>query len=401
VAEIEFDSVQKIYADGTQAVHDLDLEITDGELMVLVGPSGCGKTTALRMLAGLEEITDGEIRIGERVVNDLTPKDRDIAMVFQSYALYPHMTVEQNLAFGLKLRKLPKQEINERVRRVAKILKIEEFLKRKPRALSGGQRQRVAMGRAIVREPQAFLMDEPLSNLDAKLRVTLRAEIHQLQRSLGVTTIYVTHDQVEAMTMGDRVAVMQLGHLQQVDTPQVLYDQPVNEFVAGFIGSPSINLLHAELQQEDGRLFVSFADYKLAVDDQLARNRSALADYIGRTVMIGIRPEDFEDAALEPDTPADRRISATADLTEPLGSEVLVYFSVEATGVISSAVTADAAEGDADLYFGGGNGDAPEVVTRVVARVSPRTRIAVGSKIELTVDTSRLYFFDPETRNAI
>ena len=401
MAEIEFDSVQKIYADGTQAVHDLDLEITDGELMVLVGPSGCGKTTALRMLAGLEEITDGEIRIGERVVNDLTPKDRDIAMVFQSYALYPHMTVEQNLAFGLKLRKLPKQEINERVRRVAKILKIEEFLKRKPRALSGGQRQRVAMGRAIVREPQAFLMDEPLSNLDAKLRVTLRAEIHQLQRSLGVTTIYVTHDQVEAMTMGDRVAVMQLGHLQQVDTPQVLYDQPVNEFVAGFIGSPSINLLHAELQKENDRLFVSFADYKLAVDDQLARNRSALADYIGRTVMIGIRPEDFEDAALEPDTPADRRISATADLTEPLGSEVLVYFSVEATGVISSAVTADAAEGDADLYFGGGNGDAPEVVTRVVARVSPRTRIAVGSKIELTVDTSRLYFFDPETRNAI
>ena len=401
MAEIEFDSVQKIYADGTQAVHDLDLAITDGELMVLVGPSGCGKTTALRMLAGLEEITDGEIRIGERVVNDLTPKDRDIAMVFQSYALYPHMTVEQNLAFGLKLRKLPKQEINERVQRVAKILKIEEFLKRKPRALSGGQRQRVAMGRAIVREPQAFLMDEPLSNLDAKLRVTLRAEIHQLQRSLGVTTIYVTHDQVEAMTMGDRVAVMQLGHLQQVDTPQVLYDQPVNEFVAGFIGSPSINLLHAELQKENDRLFVSFADYKLAVDDQLARNRSALADYIGRTVMIGIRPEDFEDAALEPDTPADRRISATADLTEPLGSEVLVYFSVEATGVISSAVTADAAEGDADLYFGGGNGDAPEVVTRVVARVSPRTRIAVGSKIELTVDTSRLYFFDPETRNAI
>jgi len=382
-------------------VHDLDLEIEDGELMVLVGPSGCGKTTALRMLAGLEEISDGEIRIGDRVVNDLTPKDRDIAMVFQSYALYPHMTVEENLAFGLKLRKLPKNEIRERVQRAAHILKIEEFLKRKPRALSGGQRQRVAMGRAIVRQPQAFLMDEPLSNLDAKLRVQLRAEIHQLQRNLGVTTIYVTHDQVEAMTMGDRVAVMQLGHLQQVDTPQALYDNPVNEFVAGFIGSPSINLLHAELQKEDGRLFVSFADYKLAVDDQLARNRSALNDYIGRTVMIGIRPEDFEDAALEPDTPADRRITATADLTEPLGSEVLVYFSVAATGIISSAVTADAAEGDADLYFGGGNGDAPEGLTRVVARVSPRTRIAIGSKIELTVDTARLYFFDPETRNAL
>jgi multiple sugar transport system ATP-binding protein len=382
-------------------VHDLDLEIEDGELMVLVGPSGCGKTTALRMLAGLEEISDGEIRIGDRVVNDLTPKDRDIAMVFQSYALYPHMTVEENLAFGLKLRKLPKNEIRERVQRAAHILKIEEFLKRKPRALSGGQRQRVAMGRAIVRQPQAFLMDEPLSNLDAKLRVQLRAEIHQLQRNLGVTTIYVTHDQVEAMTMGDRVAVMQLGHLQQVDTPQALYDNPVNEFVAGFIGSPSINLLHAELQKEDGRLFVSFADYKLAVDDQLARNRSALNDYIGRTVMIGIRPEDFEDAALEPDTPADRRITATADLTEPLGSEVLVYFSVAATGIISSAVTADAAEGDADLYFGGGNGDAPEGLTRIVARVSPRTRIAIGSKIELTVDTARLYFFDPETRNAL
>ena len=370
--------------------------------MVLVGPSGCGKTTALRMLAGLEEITGGEIRIGERVVNDLTPKDRDIAMVFQSYALYPHMTVEQNLAFGLKLRKLPKNEINERVRRVAKILKIEEFLKRKPRALSGGQRQRVAMGRAIVREPQAFLMDEPLSNLDAKLRVTLRAEIHQLQRSLGVTTIYVTHDQVEAMTMGDRVAVMQTGHLQQVDTPQVLYDNPVNEFVAGFIGSPSINLVHAQLDRSNGDLTVAFGDYKLAVDGQLARNRSGLADYVGRTVMLGIRPEDFEDATLESDAPSDRRIEAVADLTEPLGSEVLVYFSVEATRIISSAVTADAAEGDADIYFGGDDEEgAPEGVTRLVARVSPRTRIAVGSKIELAVDTSRFYFFDPDTREAI
>jgi multiple sugar transport system ATP-binding protein len=383
-------------------VHDLDLDIADGELMVLVGPSGCGKTTALRMLAGLEEITDGEIRIGERVVNDLTPKDRDIAMVFQSYALYPHMTVEQNLAFGLKLRKLPKQEISERVRRVANILKIEEFLKRKPRALSGGQRQRVAMGRAIVREPQAFLMDEPLSNLDAKLRVQLRAEIHQLQRNLGVTTIYVTHDQVEAMTMGDRVAVMQTGHLQQVDTPQVLYDNPVNEFVAGFIGSPSINLVEAQLDRSNGDLTVAFGDYRLAVDDQLARNRSGLADYVGRTVMLGIRPEDFEDASLESDAPPDRRVAATADLTEPLGSEVLVYFSVAATGIVSSAVTADAAEGDADLYFAGGDdGDASEGMTRLVARVSPRTRIAVGSKIELAVDTSRLYFFDPETREAI
>src|SRR5213592_2042383 len=294
--------------------------------MVLVGPSGCGKTTALRMLAGLEEISDGAIKIGDRVVNDLTPKDRDVAMVFQSYALYPHMTVAQNLAFGLKLRKLPKKEVNERVQRAARILQIEEFLKRKPRQLSGGQRQRVAMGRAIVREPQAFLMDEPLSNLDAKLRVQMRAEIHQLQRRLDVTTLYVTHDQVEAMTMGDRVTVMNAGHLQQVDTPQVLYDQPVNEFVAGFIGSPSINLVEARLVSSNGQLSVKFGDHTLTVDDQLARNRSGLGQYVGKTVMLGIRPEDFEDASLEPDVPPDRRMAATADLTEPLGSEVLVYF---------------------------------------------------------------------------
>src|SRR5213595_1148636 len=302
MAEITFDNVTKTYGDGFLAVSDLNLGVQDGEFVVLVGPSGCGKTTALRMLAGLEEISGGEIRIDDRIVNDLTPKDRDIAMVFQSYALYPHMSVEQNLAFGLKLRKLPKQEINERVNRVAKILKIEEFLKRKPRALSGGQRQRVAMGRAIVREPQAFLMDEPLSNLDAKLRVTLRAEIHQLQRSLGVTTIYVTHDQVEAMTMGDRVAVMQTGHLQQVDTPQVLYDSPVNEFVAGFIGSPSINLIESQLAKSNGNLEVTLGEHKLTVDDQLARNRSGLGDYIGKNIILGIRPEDFEDATIESGT---------------------------------------------------------------------------------------------------
>src|ERR1700750_1450850 len=301
MAEIAYESVSKVYPDGTQAVHDLDLEIGDGELMVLVGPSGCGKTTALRMLAGLEEISDGEIRIGDRIVNDLTPKDRDIAMVFQSYALYPHMTVAENLAFGLKLRKLPKEEVRERVTRAAKILQIEDYLKRKPRALSGGQRQRVAMGRAIVREPQAYLMDEPLSNLDAKLRVQMRAEIRQLQRRLGVTTIYVTHDQVEAMTMGDRVAVMNAGHLQQVDRPQELYDHPVNEFVAGFIGSPSINLVAAQLERDNGRLEAIFGDHKLTVDDQLARNRSRVAEYVGREVILGIRPEDFEDASLEPD----------------------------------------------------------------------------------------------------
>jgi multiple sugar transport system ATP-binding protein len=396
MAEIEYDSVSKIYGDGTTAVRDLDLEIQDGELMVLVGPSGCGKTTALRMLAGLEEISEGEIRIGDQIVNDLTPKERDIAMVFQSYALYPHMTVEQNLAFGLKLRKLPKDEVKERVRRAAKILQIEEFLKRKPRALSGGQRQRVAMGRAIVREPQAFLMDEPLSNLDAKLRVQMRAEIHQLQRRLGVTTIYVTHDQVEAMTMGDRVAVMNAGHLQQVDSPQVLYDHPVNEFVAGFIGSPSINLVESQLARSNGQLEVTLGEHKLVVDDQLARNRSGLGDYVGKEVILGIRPEDFEDASIESEAPADRRIKVTADLTEPLGSEVLVHFGTEATAVVSSAAEADVGE-DADIRLGEGD----DVTTRLIARVSPKSRIALGQEVDLVVDTSRLYFFDPETREAI
>ena len=398
MAEIEYDKVAKVYPDGTQAVHDLDLEIQDGELMVLVGPSGCGKTTALRMLAGLEEITEGEIRIGDRVVNDLTPRDRDIAMVFQSYALYPHMTVYDNLAFGLKLHKVPKPEIKERVQRAAKILQIEDFLKRKPRALSGGQRQRVAMGRAIVREPQAFLMDEPLSNLDAKLRVQVRAEIHQLQRRLGVTTIYVTHDQVEAMTMGDRVGVMNAGHLQQVDTPQVLYDHPVHEFVAGFIGSPAINLVESELAQSNGRLEVIFGEHKLPVDEQVARNRSGLADYVGKKIILGIRPEDFEDASIETDAPPDRRLKVTADLTEPLGSEVLVHFRTEATGVVSSAATADVGE-DADVRLA--QDEDTEASTRLVARVSPKSRIAVDSEIELAVDTARLYFFDPETRAAI
>jgi multiple sugar transport system ATP-binding protein len=397
LAEIEFTDVQKVYDDGTQAVHDLDLAIEDGELMVLVGPSGCGKTTALRMVAGLEEISDGEIRIGDIIVNDLTPKERNIAMVFQSYALYPHMTVEDNLAFSLKLSKLPKKEVAERVNRAAHILQIEDFLKRKPRALSGGQRQRVAMGRAIVREPQAFLMDEPLSNLDAKLRVQMRAEIHQLQRRLDVTTIYVTHDQVEAMTMGDRVAVMNAGRLLQVDTPQVLYSQPVNEFVAGFIGSPAINLVEAQLAQTNGHLSVSFGEHQLAVDDNLARNRSGLKDYVGKTIILGIRPEDFEDAALNSEAPGDRRVKVTIDLIEPLGAEVMVYFGTAATGVVSSAVEVDVGD-DAAVQFGNGNGAS---ATRMCARLSPHSRVAMGQPAELTVDTSRLYFFDPQTRASV
>ncbi|HVN62534.1 MAG TPA: sn-glycerol-3-phosphate ABC transporter ATP-binding protein UgpC [Gaiellaceae bacterium] len=398
MAEITFDGVSKVYEDGTRAVDDLELEIRDGELMVLVGPSGCGKTTALRMVAGLEDISEGDIRIGDQIVNDLTPKERNIAMVFQSYALYPHMTVEENLAFSLKLHHMPKAEVKERVDRAARMLQIDQFLNRKPKALSGGQRQRVAMGRALVRDPQAFLMDEPLSNLDAKLRVQMRAEIHELQRHLGVTTIYVTHDQVEAMTMGDRVSVMNAGHLLQVATPQVLYDQPTNEFVAGFIGSPAINLVEAQLEQANGQYSVAFGEYRLAVDELAARNRSRLKDYVGRKVILGIRPEDFEDASIESDAPPDRRMKVDIDLTEPLGADVLVYFGTAATGVVSSAAAADAGE-DADVHLVDA-GDS-EVKTRLCARVSPRTHIAIGRGAELAVDTSRLYFFDPETREAV
>jgi multiple sugar transport system ATP-binding protein len=395
VPEIAFDQVSKVYDDGTLAVDELDLLIEDAELLVIVGPSGCGKTTALRMLAGLEEISDGEIRIGDQVVNDLTPKERDVAMVFQNYALYPHMSVEQNLAFGLRFRKLPKSEVKERVRRAAQLLEIDEFLDKKPRALSGGQRQRVAMGRAIVREPQAFLMDEPLSNLDAKLRVQMRAEIHDLQRRLSVTTLYVTHDQVEAMTLGDRVAVMLDGRLQQVAPPQALYERPVNEFVAGFIGSPSINMIEAELARSNGGLSVRFGGYRLAVDDVVLRARPSLVDYVGRAVLLGIRPENMEDAALQPETPPDRRIRTKCQLTEPLGAEVLVHFTVSAPVVVTDTT------GDADPTLGASPPGSEDGSPRLIARVDPRSKITEGSEIELAIDTSHLYFFDPETREAI
>ena len=298
MAGVTFDGVSKVYPDGTRAVDHLDLDIQDGEFMVLVGPSGCGKTTALRMLAGLEDISEGRVSIGERVVNHVPSRDRDIAMVFQSYALYPHLSVYENIAFGLRVKKVPKAEIDRRVKDAARILDLEALLDRKPRALSGGQRQRVAMGRAIVRHPQAFLMDEPLSNLDAKLRVQTRAEIARLQHDLGVTTLYVTHDQVEALTMGDRVAVMRKGQLQQVDNAQELYDRPLNLFVAGFIGSPAMNLLEATLEKAGAHYSVRLGSQTLALDDEALASHPALQGYEGREVILGIRPEDLEDATL-------------------------------------------------------------------------------------------------------
>jgi multiple sugar transport system ATP-binding protein len=396
MGEIELEDVYKIYPDGTEAVSSFDLEITDGEFMVLVGPSGCGKTTALRMVAGLEDISKGTVRIGDRVVNDLAPRDRDIAMVFQSYALYPHLTVYDNMAFALKLRKLPKEEIDRRVTEAAQILGLEDFLSRKPRRLSGGQRQRVAMGRAIVREPQAFLMDEPLSNLDAKLRVQMRSEIARIQHELGVTTIYVTHDQTEAMTMGDRVAVMRKGKLQQVDSPQRLYDHPVNLFVAGFIGSPAMNMVTADLEGSDGGMFVRFGDIRLRLDEELVSARPAIQGFAGRKVVLGIRPEDFEDASLVSGAHEDRRISASVDLREALGSEVLVHFTVNAP----IAMTEDVKELAVDVGAEAAEGleeRAREERSVFVARLNPRTQARVGQPIDLVIDTKSLHFFDPDS----
>jgi multiple sugar transport system ATP-binding protein len=336
MAQIVLDHIDKVYAGGVKAIDGLSLEVKDGEFMVLVGPSGCGKSTALRSIAGLEEISSGTITIGDRVVNDLPPKDRDIAMVFQNYALYPHMTVEQNLAFGLQLRKTPKEEIKRRVNEAAKMLGLDQYLKRKPAALSGGQRQRVAMGRAIVREPQAFLMDEPLSNLDAKLRVSMRASLNQLHERLGVTTIYVTHDQVEAMTLGHRVCVMRDGRLQQVDTPQRLFESPVNLFVAGFIGSPAMNFVTAELTRDEGPV-VTFAGFKLPVPLSVIDSKPGLDGYIGRKIILGIRPSDFDDAAL---ADADwARIQVTAGVTEEVGSEIHVIFTIDAPPVEHASIT--------------------------------------------------------------
>ena len=388
MATVQLESINKVYENGFHAIHDLDLEIADKEFLVLVGPSGCGKSTALRMIAGLETISGGTMRIGEKVVNDVEPKDRDIAMVFQNYALYPHMSVYDNIGFALKLAKVPKEEIDTRVRKAAAILELEENLDRKPGQLSGGQRQRVAMGRAIVRQPAAFLMDEPLSNLDAKLRVQMRAEIAALQRELAVTTVYVTHDQIEAMTMGDRVAVLKDGYLQQVDTPQNLYDHPVNVFVAAFIGSPSMNLFEATVNFSGDVGTVTLGPNVLGLSPECLVKQPRLRDYDGRTLIIGIRPEDYEDAEMAPDMPANQRITSKVTLIEALGSEIMVHFQIDAPTVDSG--DPDAAEEK------GARGQA-----NAVGRFSPRSRVRAGDHAEIAISTENMHFFDPDTRETI
>ena len=393
MALIKLEQLTKVYPDGTKAVDSLDLEIGDGEFVVLVGPSGCGKTSALRMVAGLEDITEGRVWIGDTVANKVPPKDRDVAMIFQNYALYPHMSAYKNMGFALKMRGVPKREIGARVQNAARVLGLIEVLRKRPRTLSGGQRQRVAMGRAIVREPQAFLMDEPLSNLDAKLRVEMRAEIARLQRDLGVTTVYVTHDQVEALTLGDRVAVLREGVLQQFDVPSQLYERPVNLFVAEFIGSPAMNLIGAELRRSNGDFVAEFGEHRLRLDDALLVHQPALGRHEGRRLILGIRPEDLEDAAVATDAPADQRLRATVDIREDMGSEVLVHFGVgarpvrgedvaAAMGVEALAATEEHAQKKGGLF---------------VARLDRGTRAREGERIELLVRTEHVRFFDPET----
>jgi multiple sugar transport system ATP-binding protein len=386
MAEITLEKLTKVYGDGTRAVSELDLEIEDGEFVVLVGPSGCGKTSALRMVAGLEPITDGRVVIGGEVVNKLPPKDRDIAMIFQNYALYPHMSAFENMAFGLKLRGMKKERRGDRVKGAAQTLGLAEVLPKKPRTLSGGQRQRVAMGRAIVREPRAFLMDEPLSNLDAKLRVEMRAEIARLQRELGVTTIYVTHDQVEAMTLGDRVAIMRDGVLQQVAGPQELYDRPRNLFVAEFIGSPAMNLIGADLERANGDWLAVFGERSLHVGDRVLSSRPGLPRFEGKRLILGIRPEDIEDAAFG----EGESLPAVVDIREDMGSEVFIHFGIGGKAVLGEDVRAAVGEDAADVKG-----------STWVARVDRDTTAVEQEQIDLAVDTNRLHFFDPETGDAI
>ena len=368
MSRVIFDGVTKVYSGGGQqgaAVSDLNLEVQDEEFLVLVGPSGCGKSTAMRMVAGLEEITEGRIIIGDRVVNDLPPKDRNVAMVFQSYALYPHMSVRDNLAYPLKLRKVPKAEREQRVNEAARILDIDQYLDRKPKALSGGQRQRVALGRAIVRNADLFLMDEPLSNLDAKLRVQTRAELIKLHDRVRTTTIYVTHDQVEAMTMGDRIAVMSMGLLQQLDTPQNLYDSPANKFVAGFIGSPSMNFIDVTLEGQDGKLYAVTPGFKMRVPDAAGRG---LDNWVGKNITLGVRPEHLTERS-KLNGQGEASIPVTVDVVELLGNEIFVYLTNRGT--------------------------------LLTARMDPDIKLERGQQIEVAAEPDRLHFFDPQSEQAI
>ena len=388
---IDIKSAGKIYPNGTRALEDVNITINDGEFVVLVGPSGCGKTTLLRMVAGLEDITEGEISIGDKTVNDVAPKDRDIAMVFQNYALYPHMSVFDNMAFSLKLRKLPKDEIEQKVKDAAKTLEISELLDRKPKALSGGQRQRVAMGRAIVRNPQAFLMDEPLSNLDAKLRVQMRAELGQLHTQLQTTTLYVTHDQVEAMTMGDRVAVIRKGELQQIDTPREIYLKPKNIFVAGFIGSPSMNFVYANVGVNKSSIQLNFGN------DQIEYNGEKLGElkaFENKEIVMGIRPEAFEDGNYANASEFSESIKVSVSLLEQLGSDSYIHFYKDIKPVQTEAIEEILADEGEDLSVLGDN-------TKFIARINPNSTVVEGKEIELKIDPSKLHFFNPETGDAI
>jgi multiple sugar transport system ATP-binding protein len=395
MAFVSFSGVGKVYDDGTRALGGFDLQIADGEFMVFVGPSGCGKTTALRMVAGLEEITEGEIRIGDRVVNGLEPRDRDVAMVFQNYALYPYLSVYDNMAFGLKMRKVQRGEVARRVNEIARVLRLEEFLQRKPRQLSGGQRQRVAMGRAIVRDPAVFLMDEPLSNLDARLRVQMRAEISRIQRDLNATTIYVTHDQVEAMTMGDRVAVLRKGELQQTADPETLFDRPANLFVASFIGSPEMNLLQAVLERDGGRLALRLGDQRLLLPEATAASRPALGGYEGRRIGLGVRPEHLSMRVGE-----EVFLSGSVVLTEPLGSERLVHIELAVPPVVTDEVREVAADADAARLE---ELESEERARRalVLGRFERSFAGRSGDSVEIALDTRFLHFFDLESGAAI
>ena len=396
MGEIELEDVTKIYRGGVEAVSSLDLDVPDGSFFVLVGPSGCGKTTVLRMVAGLEEVTKGTIRIGGRDVTDDSPRNRDVAMVFQNYALYPHMTAYENIAFGLRTRRAKKDDVDRMVRQAARILEIDNVLDKRPRSLSGGQRQRVALGRAIVRQPQVFLMDEPLSNIDAKLRAGMRGELIRIQRAVGVTTLYVTHDQVEAMTLGDHVAVMRNGVLQQVGRPSELYDEPANLFVAGFIGTPPMNLVEATLTRDDGVPTLVFGTHRLGIDDPVFERHPRLRVYEGLPVVVGIRPDDLEHAALAPTAPADARMAANVERVDTIGRDLHVHFDVGAPVVdVPDAGAGDFGADDDGPAFALGSAN------RFVARIDERTPVREGDRVELVVNTARLHVFDPVSGEAI